>query len=575
MRALRLGLAQLNPTVGDIDDNEKKIIEVIGRARDLGVDVLATPELAVCGYPPEDLLLKPQFAEANRQALSRIALATAGMTVIVGFVDRQNDIYNAAAVLHDGCVAAVYHKAYLPNYAVFDEDRYFMAGARPLVIELGEAVIGVNICEDIWSPSGPTELEALAGAQLVINISASPYYKGKIHSRERMWATRASDNVVMVAVCCLVGGQDELIFDGGSVVIDPSGEVIARGRQFVEELIVADLNLEPVFRQRLHDPRRRKERLAGHEDGLVDRVVLDPLPPLPKPLISPVVAPLLEPVAEVYQALVLGTRDYMCKNGFRQVVIGLSGGVDSALTAAIAVDALGTQNVRGVFMPSQFSSTDSREDAEELARRLDIAFTTVPIQGTFEAYLEMLAPAFDGMARDVTEENLQARIRGNILMAISNKFRALVLTTGNKSELATGYCTLYGDMAGGFAVIKDVPKTLVYALCNDLNERAGREVIPQTVIEKPPSAELAPGQLDSDSLPPYDELDPIVQGYVEDDLSVLELIARGHDAELTRRVARMVDRNEYKRRQAAPGVRVSPKAFGKDRRLPITNRWPG
>ncbi len=571
MRTLRLGLAQLNPTVGDIDENEKKILEAIDRARGLGVDLLATPELALCGYPPEDLLLKPQFAEANRQALGRVALATAGMTVIVGFVDRENDIYNAAAVLHDGRVAAVYHKAYLPNYSVFDEDRYFMAGDRPLVVELGEAVVGINICEDIWSPSGPTELQALAGAQLIVNISASPYYKGKIHSRERMWATRAADNVVLVAVCCLVGGQDELIFDGGSVILDPSGEVVARGRQFVEELIVADLNLEPVFRRRLHDPRRRKERFAGHEDGLVDRVVLDPLPPLDKPLIDPVVAPLLEPVAEVYEALVLGTRDYMCKNGFRQVVIGLSGGVDSALTAAIAVDALGKQNVRGVFMPSEFSSTDSRDDAEDLARRLDISFITVPIQDTFQAYLEMLAPAFDGMARDVTEENLQARIRGNILMAISNKFRALVLTTGNKSELATGYCTLYGDMAGGFAVIKDIPKCLVYDLCRYRNQQD--PVIPERILTKAPTAELRANQKDEDSLPPYPVLDPILEAYVEQDMTPAEIVALGYEEATVREVIRLVDRNEYKRRQAAPGVKITPRAFGKDRRLPITNKF--
>ena len=572
MRTLRLGLAQLNATVGDIDGNEKRIIQAIDRARELGVDLLAVPELALAGYPPEDLLLKPQFVEANRQALSRIAVATEGLTALIGFVDRDHDIYNAAAVLHDGRVAGVYHKTYLPNYGVFDEDRYFMSGERPLLIELGDAVIGVNICEDIWVPSGPTELQALAGAQLVINISASPYYKGKILQRERMWATRAADNVVMVAICSLVGGQDELVFDGGSVIFDPSGEIIARGRQFVEDFVVADLNLEPVFRRRLHDPRRREERLSnGEVDRRVDRVTLSPLPPRPKPPVEPVVTPLLEPVAEVYEALVLGTRDYMRKNGFQQVVIGLSGGVDSALTAAIAVDALGRENVRGVFMPSQFSSTDSREDAEELARRLDIQFQTVPIQGTFEAYLEMMAPAFAGKPRDVTEENLQARIRGNILMALSNKFNALVLTTGNKSELATGYCTLYGDMAGGFAVIKDIPKCWVYELCRYCNRR--NSVIPERILTKAPTAELRPNQKDEDSLPPYSVLDPILEAYVEQDMSPAEIVALGFKDAVVRDVIRLVDTNEYKRRQAAPGVKITARAFGKDRRLPITNRF--
>jgi len=573
MTALRLALAQINPLVGNLNGNEKKIISYIARARVLGAEVVAFPELSVPGYPPEDLLLKPSFVAANVACLGRIAKATAGVTAVLGFVDRADDLYNAAAVLHDGRVAAVYHKAYLPNYAVFDEERYFRAGERPLIFSLNDAVAGVNICEDIWYPGGPAQAQALAGAQVVITVSASPYHAGKGADRERMLATRAADNVAYVAFCNLVGGQDELVFDGGSVVLNERGEVIARARQFAEDLIVADLNLDDVFRQRLHDPRHRKER-ALLAEGAVERVLLTPIVPRrEKPAVTTPVVPHLESAAEVYQALVLGTRDYVRKNGFREVVIALSGGIDSALTAVIAADALGPENVIGVFMPSRYSSVESREDAAQLAENLGIRFMTIPIDETFQAYLDMLAEPFAGRESDVTEENIQARIRGNVLMALSNKFGWLVLTTGNKSEMSVGYATLYGDMAGGFAAIKDVPKTLVYELAVHVNARAGRPLIPQRSIDKAPTAELRPNQTDQDTLPPYDLLDGILHAYVEEDRSTDEIVALGFDAATVAEVIRMVDRAEYKRRQAPPGVRITPRAFGKDRRLPITNRY--
>jgi NAD+ synthase (glutamine-hydrolysing) len=570
---LRIALAQINTTVGDLAGNEQKILDGLVHARDLGVDLVAFPELAVPGYPPEDLLLKPSFVAANLDCVERLAAATTGITAVVGFVDRSDDLYNAAAVLHEGRVAAKYHKTYLPTYAVFDEDRYFRSGERPVVFSLGEATVGVTICEDIWYPGGPAKLEALAGAQLVINISASPYHAGKGSARERMLATRAADNVVCVAFCNLVGGQDELVFDGGSVVFDERGERVARGRQFEEDWVVADLDLAAVFRQQLHDPRRRKQRVT-QVTGTVRTVDLPPRgAPTQRPSIPAVVAPRLEPVAEVYQALVVGTGDYMRKNGFRQAVIGLSGGIDSALTAAIAAGALSSENVTGVFMPSRYSSRESREDATRLAHNLGIRFLTVPIDETFQAYLDMLAEPFAGQESDVTEENIQARIRGNILMALSNKFGWLVLTTGNKSEMGVGYATLYGDMAGGFAVIKDVPKGLVYELATFVNATAGHDVIPQRILDKAPTAELRPDQKDVDSLPPYAVLDPILNAYVEEDRSLREIVALGFDEETVREVLAMVDRAEYKRRQAPPGVRITQRAFGKDRRLPITNHY--
>ena len=576
----RIALAQINSTVGDLAGNEGKIVDGIARARQAGAVLVAFPELAVTGYPPEDLLLKPSFVAANLEAIERIAALTQGITAVVGFVDRDTDLHNAAAVLHDGELAAVHHKIFLPNYSVFDEDRYFGAGELPLILTLGDVTIGISVCEDIWYPAGPLDLQALAGAQLAINISASPYHAGKGPARERMLATRAADSVVFVAFCNLVGGQDELVFDGGSAIFDERGDLLARGRQFGEDLVVADLDLAAVFRQRLHDPRRRKEQLllggcdgGVHDEEAVEWVTLTPVMGGDRP---PVVAPLqprLEPLAEVFAALQVGTCDYVRKNGFREVVIALSGGIDSALVGAVAVEALGCENVVGVFMPTRYSSDHSREDAAQLAENLGIRFLKVPIDALFQAYLDSLAGPFSGRKPDSAEENIQARIRGNILMALSNKFGWLVLTTGNKSELSVGYCTLYGDMAGGYAVIKDVPKMLVYDLARHINAQAGRPVIPQRTIDKAPTAELRPNQKDEDSLPPYRLLDPILHAYVEEDLSLQEIVALGHDPTMVADVLRRVDWAEYKRRQAAPGPRITSRAFGRDRRLPITNRF--
>lgn len=571
---LRLALVQLNVTVGDLEGNREKIRAWMERARELQADVVVFPEMALTGYPPEDLLLKPDFIEAAMESLHRLAPATRGLTAVVGCIYAAGDLFNAAAVFHDGHLAGIYPKQYLPNYGVFDEERYFRAGRENIVFVRNGVTLGISICEDIWYPEGPPEAQAFqAGAEVLINISASPYHMGKGQARERMLATRAADMTAFVAYCNLVGGQDELVFDGQSLICGPQGELIARGKSFEEDLVVTDLDVHQVFRQRLRDPRWRKVRPA--EPEMVRRMVLPELPVPEREPLSPALAPTLDRVAEVYQALVLGTRDYVRKNGFREVVIGLSGGIDSSLTAVIAADALGPQNVVGVAMPTRYSSPSSLEDAEHLARNLGIRLLVIPIDGLFQGFLDTLAPIFQGREPDVTEENLQPRIRGTILMALSNKFGWLVLTTGNKSETSVGYATLYGDTAGGFAVIKDVPKTLVYELARYRNARAGREVIPGRVLEKAPSAELRPNQRDTDSLPPYEVLDPIVQAYVEENCGLREIVGRGFDEETVRRVIRMVDRSEYKRRQSPPGVKITPRAFGKDWRLPITNRYQG
>jgi len=574
MRRLRIGLAQINSTVGDFKGNVRKISDYIARARDEGVELLAFPELALTGYPPEDLLLKPSFVAANLEALQEITHHTEGITVIVGFVDRDRDIYNAAAVLCDGRLAGLHHKVFLPNYGVFDEDRYFAAGEEVTIFHDGNLAFGVTVCEDIWYPDGPAKLQTLTGdAQLVVNIAASPYYWGKGRERERMLATRAADQVACVAFCNLVGGQDELVFDGRSVIFDQRGQLIARGKQFEEDLIVADLDLEGVLGRRLHDPRRRKERRGYTLEGIsLKRVELSLRCSPSKEFIAPRIEEELGTEEEVYRALVLGTRDYVRKNGFERVLVGLSGGVDSALVATIAADALGRENVVSVFMPSRYSSRESFEDAQQLAENLGIEWLEIGIEEIFQAYLEVLKEPFAGTEPGVAEENIQARIRGNILMALSNKFGWLVLTTGNKSEYSLGYATLYGDMAGGFAVIKDVPKTLVYKLARYRNSIS--PVIPERILEKPPSAELRPDQEDEADLPaPYAVLDPILKAYVEEDRSLREIVELGFDEEIVRRVIRMVDRNEYKRRQSPPGIRITPRAFGKDRRLPITNRF--
>jgi NAD+ synthase (glutamine-hydrolysing) len=569
MPRLRVALAQLNLVVGDLEGNAARIVEAYERAEAEGCDLVAFPELAITGYPPEDLLLRPAFVAQTAESLDKVAARTGRTAAVIGFPLLERDLYNAAAVCANGKVHGVYRKHILPNASVFDEQRYFAASNSdgPLFNVAGVRV-AVTICEDAWSPTGPIATQAAGGAELVVNINGSPYYAGRLRDRETMLATRAADASTPVAYVNLVGGQDELVFDGASLVFDEQGRLVARERQFVEDLLVVDLDVRPTFRKRLLDPRGWRAA-----------------PPLPEVKVSdahlaerreaPRVEPTLPPVREVYEALVLGTRDYVVKNEFADVVIGLSGGIDSSLVATIAVDALGPERVLGVLMPSRYSSEGSIADAKALGANLGIRTQTIPIEPAHAAFLEMLAEPFAGTEPGLAEENLQSRIRGTILMALSNKFGALVLTTGNKSELATGYATLYGDMAGGFAVLKDVPKTLVYALARDRNERAGRDLIPETVLDKPPSAELKPGQRDTDALPEYSVLDPIIEGYVEGDLSVAELEAAGFDPDTVRRVARLIDRNEYKRRQAPPGVRVSPKAFGKDRRLPITNRWPG
>jgi NAD+ synthase (glutamine-hydrolysing) len=584
MRVMRVGLCQINPTVGDLEGNHRRIAEGIHRARAIGVDLLAFPEMAVPGYPPEDLLLKPSFLRGVLEQTRALVPLTSGMTVIVGTIDHEGDLYNAAAVLHDGRWCGTYRKRMLPNYGVFDENRYFMPGRENPVFVRGGTVIGVNVCEDIWSPGGPVEEQVLmGGAEVVVNISASPYHAGKAQSRRRMLATRAADNLAAVCYVNMVGGQDEIVFDGGSLIMDEQGRVLAEGLLFEEDLVVADISLDGVFHARLHDPRLRKSRML--ERGAAARIELpDRAVPAPdgglavaietKPALEKRdAAPARERVAEIYDALVLGARDYVRKNGFRTTVIGLSGGIDSALTACIAVDALGGRHVVGVSMPSAFTSEASREDAAALADALGIELRTIPVSEVFERYLQALAPSFADRPADTTEENLQARIRGNYLMALSNKFGWLVLTTGNKSEASVGYSTLYGDTAGGFSVLKDVWKTTVYELAIHRNRISGRPPIPERTITRPPSAELRENQTDQDSLPPYDVLDPILRMYVEEDRAVQEIAGLGFEEELVRRVVRMVDQAEYKRRQSPPGVKISPRAFGKDRRLPITSRW--
>ncbi len=579
MRTVRIGLAQINTTVGDIAGNTLRIRDYIERARGESCHIVCLPELAVTGYPPEDLVLRRSFCEASREAVATLTQVTDGIVAVVGFVDWFNgDAYNAAAVFIDGAWVDTYHKRRLPNYGVFDEERYFAAGSRVPVYTVGDLNFGVSICEDIWYPGAPLDAMALGGAELCININASPYHRGKALGRERMISTRASDNLIAIAYVNAVAGQDELVFDGTSMAFDAEGILLARGAQFEEGLLVAEIDLDSVAQRRLHDTRRRSE--LRDRDGASGVVRIDSADRsgafrlTGRQPSNPPRAQLLGDEEEVWNALVLGTRDYMAKTGFTTAIIGLSGGIDSTVVAAIAVDAIGPENVIGVSMPSRYSSDHSQTDANLLAAILGIRYMTIPIEPAHSAMLDMMADAFEGSDPGTAEENLQSRQRGNVLMTLSNKIaRSMVLTTGNKSEMATGYATLYGDMAGGFAVLKDVEKTLVFRLARWRNREG--EVIPQNILDKPPSAELAPGQVDADSLPPYDVLDPILEGYVEGDRSVTELEAEGYDGATVRRVARLVDRSEYKRRQAPPGVRVSPKAFGKDRRLPITNGWAG
>ncbi|MCR4438621.1 MAG: NAD+ synthase [bacterium] len=573
---LRIALFQINPTVGDLKGNAQLVISGVQKARGVGADVAVFPELVLTGYPPEDLLLRRRFAEDNRLALESVVAAAKGLVAVVGFADHDAaGLHNAAAVMRDGQLVATYHKICLPNYGVFDEKRYFVPGGEVLVLDVAGVRIGVSICEDLWVPEGVVEtLAYAAGAQVVVNISCSPFHALKGQERAQMMTARAKRCRVFLAYCNLVGGQEELVFDGQSLVIAPSGEVLAHGRAFAEEMILVDIDPQQVHALRAADNEfiaRQKGFAAPYPQREV--VLSGAEHHFPKQPLAPGAFENLDMEEEVWRALVLGTRDYVCKNGFRDVVLGLSGGIDSALVAAIAAEAVGPQHLTGVRMPSVYTSEQSMTDAQQVAMNLGINLITVPIQQAVTVYRQLLAEHFRGLPEDVTEENIQARIRGNILMAFANKFNWLVLATGNKSEVAVGYCTIYGDMVGGFAVLKDVPKTLVYRLAHHVNARSGREVIPRSVIERAPTAELRPNQKDEDSLPPYRVLDPILEAYVERDLSIADIVGQGFDEATVRRVVRMVDMSEYKRRQAAPGIKITPRAFGKDRRMPITNRY--
>ena len=577
MRTLRIALAQINVTVGDLHGNTARILDCIDQARRSQVDLIAFPELAVPGYPPEDLLLKPQFLDENRRCVERIAAASEGIAVVLGFADaRDSEVYNAAGLAYGGRLVDVYHKQFLPNYGVFDEDRYFRPGESSQVYVVNGTAVGVNICEDIWYPVGPTVAQRAAGAEVIVNINGSPFHAGKRGFRDKMLATRAADNEVFLAYVNLVGGQDELVFDGASMVFDPLGNSVASASQFEEDLLIVDLDVESVFRSRLREPRPRKEdtsALVGPGRGDLIQVS-DWRGEARRPLRNgATTGRFYDGPEEVYNALKLGTRDYVRKCGFGKVLVALSGGIDSSLVAAIAVDALGSDNVVGVSMPSRFSSEGSVVDAKLLAQNLGIDLWTLPIEASFKAMLDTLSTHFEGTDWGVAEENIQSRIRGNLIMALSNKLSCLVLTTGNKSEMATGYATIYGDMSGGFAVIKDVPKVMCYNLARFRNSIEQEPLIPLSVIDKPPSAELRPDQLDQDSLPPYEKLDPILKAYVEDDLSFDEIIALGNDPDVVKKIIDLVDRSEYKRRQAAPGIKITPRNFGRDRRMPIANRW--
>src|SRR5437868_2386646 len=568
---MRIALAQVNPTVGDLSGNARIVIDGIDRAREMGVDLVCFPELVITGYPPEDLLLKPSFVRDNIAQLNLVARATKGISAVVGFVDEEGDIFNASAFLHDGAIKAVYHKVFLPNYGVFDERRYFVPGHRSPIVELDGVRIAMSVCEDCWFPAGPMAWQASHGAQLLVNINGSPYHYGKRQPREAMVGGRAADYGAFVAWVNTVGGQDELVFDGNSVVFDPHGRLLARAASFEQELLICDIDVATPVHRPLEKIRHEAEG-AERLELIVSEISTDgAAAPAARTPIAPRVAQPLEGAAEIYTAVVLGTHDYMRKQGFHKVVIGMSGGVDSALTAAIACDALGAQNVIGVRMPSRHTSTESLDDAGATAENLGMQLMDFSIEPPHKGFEEILSPVFAGTQPGVAEENLQPRIRSTILHALSNKFGYIVLSTGNKSELATGYGTLYGDIAGGYAVLKDITKTTVYELCRYRNTLG--PAIPERVITKAPSAELKPGQKDTDSLPAYDALDPILIGYIEEDLSPEKLVAAGHDPKTVARVIQLVDRSEYKRRQAPPGVKITPRAFGRDRRMPIVNRY--
>src|SRR5580765_4927053 len=572
---MRLALAQINTVVGDLDGNRAAILARLGEARDAGAELVLLPELAVTGYPPEDLLLRPGFIRAAAESLRTIAAKTKDVVAIVGFPHFDKDLFNACAVCSDGEVKAVYRKRFLPNYGVFDEDRYFAPGRELVLLELGEALVGLTICEDMWQPGPPATDLALAGAELLVNVSASPFHVGREVEREEMFVTRARDNASYVAFCNAVGGQDELIFDGHSCVLDDEGHVVARAPGFEEALLVVDVEPEAVIGRRLRDVRRRALARERGASPPVQVVHVDASRAVASPRREPEIAEFEPELEQMRLALELGLRDYVEKNGFADVVLGVSGGIDSAVTAALAAEALGAERVHCVSMPSRFTSEGPHSDARRLAESLGCDFRELSIEPIFEAFTAALREEFAGLEPDLTEENLQARVRGTLLMALSNKFGWLVVATGNKSELSVGYSTLYGDLAGGFALIKDVYKTDVFRLARRLNERAGRELIPASIIDRAPSAELRADQRDEDSLPPYAELDEVLEAYVELDRSREELEQDGFERDVVDRALAMIDRAEYKRRQAPPGVKLRPKAFGRDRRTPITNRWPG
>jgi NAD+ synthase (glutamine-hydrolysing) len=574
---VRLALAQIDSVVGDLDGNAERVLARLEEAKRDSVDVILFPELIVTGYPPEDLLLRPGFIRAAERKLEEIARACRGIIAFVGTPHFDRDLYNACAICAGGEVKALYRKRFLPNYGVFDEDRYFAPGRDLILLELGKTLIGPTVCEDLWQPGPPATDLALAGAELIVNISASPYHVGKEREREEMFVTRARDNSCFVAFCNAVGGQDELIFDGHSVVIDDEGTVLARAPGFEETLLVVDVDPKEVVGRRLRDVRQRalaRERAQTPHVAIVH--VGAEKPPANGKRAQGAITPFLDEVEQMRLALELGLRDYVEKNGFRDgVVVGVSGGIDSAVTAALAAEALGPERVHCVSMPSRYTSEATRADAKRLAESLGCAFVELPITSIVDAYDEALAESFKGRDSDLTEENIQARARGVLLMALSNKFGWMLVATGNKSELSVGYATLYGDMAGGFALLKDVYKTDVFRLARYLNERAGKELIPQSIIDRAPSAELRDNQLDEDSLPPYSELDRVLEQYVEHDRTLEELSEDGFDPDIVQRAVSMIDRAEYKRRQAPPGVKLRPKAFGRDRRTPITNRWRG
>ena len=573
---MKVALAQINTTVGDVWGNVEKTAEALERAVEGGAGLVVFPELTVTGYPPEDLLLRPSFIEDNLKALHEFAgRVPEGVVCAIGFVDLNGDLFNACAVVSGGEILHRYHKRYLPNYSVFDENRYFREGSEAPILKMGQALIGISICEDIWYPGGPVREQALGGAGVLLNINGSPYHRLKGASRERMLSVRALDYGCYVVWCNLVGGQDELVFDGRSSVFDPEGSVMARAKQFEEDLLFVDLHPEEALVHRLHDPRPRKEN-PDHPPQIVEAPGTEPetsIRSAGRVGVEPRVEAPLSEEGEVLEALVLGLKDYFRKNGFSRAVLGLSGGIDSSLGAVVAARALGPEQVTGVLMPSRYTSKESNTDAEAVVKNLGIDRQEIAIEPAFEAYREMLEEPFKGLPEDETEENIQSRIRGNILMALSNKFGWIVLSTGNKSESSVGYSTLYGDTAGGFSVIRDVPKTLVYRVCQYINEIEGREVIPDSVLTKEPSAELREDQRDVDSLPPYEVLDPILEAYIEEDKGVSEIVAAGFDEEDVRRAVSMVDRAEYKRRQAPTGIKVTARSFGRDRRMPITNRY--